>query len=91
MTLGWAEPFEALVGVDSSQDPEGRLAVGVRASPNVCGDSQRMDPGGLDVCSAVAKNFTGEEHVGARGGLLLAGGNLFPLGKRLYLLSSGKK
>ena len=29
--------------------------------PNVCGDSQRMDPGSLNVCSAVAKTSVEKE------------------------------
>lgn len=77
--------------MDSSQDPEGRLAVGVRASK--CLRGQPAHGSGWPECLfCCGQNFTGEgEHVGARGGLLLAGGNLFPLGKGLYLLSSGKK
>ena len=31
--------------------------------PNVCGDSQRMDPGGLSVCSAVTKTSVEKEGV----------------------------
>ena len=84
--------FEALVGVDSSQDPEGRLAVGVRASK--CLRGQPAHGSGWPECLFCCdQNFRGEGGcVGARGVLLLlVGGDWFPLGEGLYLLSSGEK
>ena len=78
--------------MDSSQDPEVRLAVGVRASK--CLRGQPAHGSGWPECLFCCdQNFRGEGgRVGARGVLLLlVGGDWFPLGEGLYLLSNGEK
>ena len=82
LSLGWTPAGTPWVGWLCTRGP-----------PNVCGDSRRVDPGGLSVCFAVTRTSVEKEGawVPEERLLLLAGGDWFPLGEGLYLLSSGEK